>query len=368
MGPGQHAIVDCECDVAATLFFGPGKESPGAHGIDFVSIEGANLHITDAMLSDLSRRSGIPRPDLQQAHGQLPSYRLYGGVLQRHEFHVPSGMYEWYTVVPLGAWRSVDFQGDRRRLTLRRYVVLVYHCLPTGAHRDRDRTINAILDSGLWWDGIWTTCNTVIKACWICRVNKSKPFVTGLQRSREYDGPFRYLVIDFVGPHSPPSPAGNLYMFTCADGFSGWYWCIPCPDDTASTAARALAERVIFDVAGIPVMLGSDRAKAFIHSVTADLAKTFGITQVIGTAFHPEAQSAVERPHREYRSMCRAFMSQFHDWDRVAPLFQWTVRTSAKKFDALYTPYEVVLGLKPRQLLDATLSPGIVKNNRWNHI
>ena len=108
-------------------------------------------------------------------------------------------------------------------------------------------------------------------------------------------------------------------------------------------------------------MLGSDRAKAFIHAVTADLAKTFGIEQVIGTAFHPEAQSAVERPHREYRSMCRAFMSQFHDWDQVAPLFQWTVRTSAKKFNALYTPYEVVLGLKPRQLLDASFSPAIVR-------
>eukprot|EP00969_Alexandrium_andersonii_P161902 7156541-Alexandrium_andersonii.AAC.1 len=77
-------------------------------------------------------------------------------------------------------------------------------------------------------------------------------------------------------------------------------------------------------------MLGSDCARAFVHSVVADLAKTFGISQVLVTAYHPEAQSAVERPHREYRMMTRACMGQFGDWDRVAPLFQRAVRTTAK--------------------------------------
>ena len=67
-----------------------------------------------------------------------------------------------------------------------------------------------------------------------------------------------------MGPQRPASRAGNEYMFTCACGFSGWYWSIPTPDDTSETAARVLAERVMFDVAGIPVMLGSDRARAFI--------------------------------------------------------------------------------------------------------
>ena len=32
-------------------------------------------------------------------------------------------------------------------------------------------------------------------------------------------------------------------------------------------AAELLAERVIFDIAGIPVMLGSDRARAFVEGV-----------------------------------------------------------------------------------------------------
>ena len=347
-----------------TLFFGPGPEPPTADKtpIEYVTVEGRDIHIGEGHLRSLAQRSGLSLEDLRQAHGTLKAYRLHGGVLQRHEYHLPSGMHEWYTVIPQGAWRTVEFQGVKRRLSLRRYVVLIYHCPPTGAHRDRDRTIAAILDSGFWWDGLWNTVNSLIRFCWVCKVNKAKPYVTGLQRSRDFDGPFRYLVIDFVGPQRPASRAGNEYMFTCACGFSGWYWSIPTPNDTSETAARVLAERVMFDVAGVPVMLGSDRARAFVHSVIADLASVFGILQVLGTAYHPEAQSPVERPHREYKAMCRAYMREFQDWDRIAPIFQWTVRTTAKVFNANYTPYEVVLGLKPRLLLDAQLGvPSFVK-------
>ena len=151
-------------------------------------------------------------------------------------------------------------------------------------------------------------------------------------------------------------------MFTCACGFSGWYWCVPTPDDTSATAARCLAERVMFDIAGVPVMLGSDRAPAFVHSVVKDLAGVFGMERVLGTAYHPEAQSAVEGPHREYKALCRAYMREFADWDRTAPLFQWTVRTTAKVCNANFTPYETVLGLKPRLLLDAQLGvPSFVR-------
>ena len=46
--------------------------------------------------------------------------------------------------------------------------------------------------------------------------------VTGRQRSRQYDGPFRFLVMDFVGPITPKSSQGHEYMFTCTCAWSGW--------------------------------------------------------------------------------------------------------------------------------------------------
>ena len=122
-------------------------------------------------------------------------------------------------------------------------------------------------------------------------------------------------------------------------------------------AATCLAERVIFDFAGIPAMLGSDRAQAFVAGVVEVLAQRFGMSQVLGSAFHPEAQGAVERPHRTYKDICKSFMREFNNnWDSLACIFQWTVRTTLKEFNGKCTPYEIITGLKPRLALDTLLA------------
>ena len=177
---------------------------------------------------------------------------------------------------------------------------------------------------------------------------KSIPLVTGHQRTREYDGPFRYLIIDFVGPITPATPRGHRYMFTCACGWSGWYWAKPTEDDSSETAAYCLFYFVICDIAGYPTFIGSDRAKAFIEGVVKQLLEYFGITHVIGSAYHPQAQSAVERPH------ARPLRSE-DQWDLVAPIFVWTIRTTSKIFNGDITPYEIITGLKPRTPTDILL-------------
>jgi hypothetical protein len=52
----------------------------------------------------------------------------------------------------------------------------------------------------------------------------------------------------------------------------------------------------------------------------------------------------------------RAFMTDQEDWDLMAPIFQWTVRTTCKLFNGMYTPYETLLGIKPRMPLDSLLT------------
>ena len=371
-----------------TLFLGPGLVSLGdapqasssestarpiapRPNIDFVEVNGADLDLQptgravgsgygpkfgETDLAELSRRSGIGLNNLKEACGQLKSYRLHGGLLQKSIYDRTAGNYHYFTIVPEGSWSSLELGGKKRRLSLRHFVILTFHCTAMGPHRNRERTIQAIMDAGLWWQDIFKEVQSVLRHCVVCISNKEQPLISGHQRSREYDGPFRYLVIDFVGPISPPSLAGNRYMFTCACAWSGWYWALPSPDDTSGTAARLLFMWVICDLAGYPVCLGSDRAPGFVESVIKALADMFGIKQVIGSAYHPQSQSPVERPHREYNMLCKTFMEKFTDWDPLASIFKWTVITSAKVYNGSYTPYEVVTGLKPRSPLDAVLS------------
>ena len=252
----------------------------------------------------------------------------------------------------MGGWRAVEFQGVSRRLSLRRYVLVSFHCSALGGHKDRDRTFSSITDAGLWWKDMRADIDTLVQKCLVRKLAKGRPLITGYMRSRESDGPFRVIIIDFVGPQRPATPCGHEYLFAATCVFSGWYWAVPCKKDDSATAAELFAERVMFDLAGVP------------ESVVKQLNNIFGIKHVLGTALHPQSQSAVERPHREYRTLCKQFMHEFgNNFDVVAPLFQWTVRTSCKVFNGSFTPYEIITGLKPRTPLDGLLNtPAVVQS------
>ena len=118
----------------------------------------------------------------------------------------PTGTHEYLTVIPMGNWRSFQFGTGVRRLTLHRYIVMVFHYTAVGPHRGRERTYQAIQDAGLWWPTLFRDVSGFRRNCQICRNATGKPLVTGHQRTREYDGPFRFLMIDFVGPMSPLMP------------------------------------------------------------------------------------------------------------------------------------------------------------------
>ena len=121
----------------------------------------------------------------------------------------------------------------------------------------------------------------------------------------------------------------------------------------------------MLDLAGVPVIICSDRARAFIEGVLAHVESTFGISSILGSALHPQSQGAVERPHRVYKSLCIEFMKEFSEqWDAIAPHFVWVVRTSSKVYNGRYTPYEIITGMKPRLPLDAVLATPTVVAKR----
>ena len=169
---------------------------------------------------------------------------------------------------------------------------------------------------------------------------------------------------------TPVSRRGHRYMFTAVCAWSGYYWAFAVEDDTSVTAARCLFMYVMCDLAGYPPAIGSDRGPAFIESVVKELLQHLGVHQVIGSAYHPQAQSPVERPHREYNSICKTFMESTQDWDLMVPIFVWTIRTTARVFSGSFTPYEIITGLKPRSPIDAMLSQpsGVKRESKEQYV
>ena len=330
-----------------------------------LSIDGNIIDVTGHDLSRIHHITQVPMDELKVAAKHIREYRWDMGILQRHIYNTQTGMHEWYSVVPEGGWKAVEVNGKTRRMSLRKYVILLAHSSPTGGHRDRDKTCDAIGDSGLWWPNLRVNVDSHIKTCLVCRYAKGKTLVTGHMRSREAEGPFRILVMDFVGPQYPKTARNNVYMFTCICIFSGWFWAVAVEGCESTHAARAFAERVMLDICGVPVLLCSDRGKAFIEGVMSYLEATFGIRGILGSAWHPESQGPVEAPHKVYKNLCREFMREFgNQWDMIVPQFQWVIRTSSKVYNAKFTPYEIITGLKPRLPLDAVMSTPTIQAKR----
>ena len=302
MSAASTAWLDHSLSFSVTLFLGKAVHVAGADADRFLGVVGFNLDgqdlldasiITSADMPRIASRTGLPVASLNEAYALVNEYRFCGGLLQRRLFSKVEGLFTWYTVIPYSPFRAVEFAGRKHRCDLRRLVVLTYHIAPMSGHRGRQKTIEAIMTSGLWWNDMSHTVNQIISGCWECKREKAVPYVSGLSRSRDYDGPFRFLIIDFVGPIRPPTARGFQYLFTCTCAFSGWYWAIPTVNSDAEDAAQALAERVIFDLAGVPVYLSSDNGRAFVKKVIATLATRFGMSRVLGSAFHPQSQGVV---------------------------------------------------------------------------
>ena len=107
-------------------------------------------------------------------------------------------------------------------------------------------------------------------------------------------------------------------------------------------------------------MLSTDNDSSFTSQVVEQLIQILGVSHVLGTAYHPQSQSPVERPHREFNSICKAFMEEYEDWDLQVPIFVWAMRTTTKLFNGHFIPYECITGMKPRSPIDALVASGAV--------
>ena len=126
---------------------------------------GVGERFGDRDLGELSRRAGISLITFREALGTLSQYRLPGGLLHRSVYQRTSGQYEWLTVIPMGDGRTVPHGATEHRLSLRRYIFLMFHETPSCPHRGRDHTYQAIMDAGMWWNKIYADVGDSYVSC-----------------------------------------------------------------------------------------------------------------------------------------------------------------------------------------------------------
>ena len=82
-----------------------------------------------------------------------------------------------------------------------------------------------------------------------------------------------------------PSSFGNLYILLVVDYVSKWVEAVPCPRNNDNTVVRFI-QRNILSRFGAPRTIISDEGSHFENKFFAKLMSRYGITHVVGLAYH----------------------------------------------------------------------------------
>ena len=104
----------------------------------------------------------------------------------------------------------------------------------------------------------------------------------------------------------------------------------------------------MFDLAGFPPVLRSDRGAAFTSEIVAQINQLLNVTHSLGSAYHPESQGFVEARHQKVNRILASYCSAHpENWARWVPLCQWCLRATPMPYRSGRSAFEIVTGMLP---------------------
>ncbi|MCP4489552.1 MAG: transposase family protein, partial [Gammaproteobacteria bacterium] len=158
-----------------------------------------------------------------------------------------------------------------------------HHCLPAGAHVGGKAVLDRLKRQFFWPNmaqSVWDHC----RSCVVCARRQgqsrlAKPLLTPLSIPEKT---WERLGMDIL--KMPLSENGNAYLLVMQDYLSKFLYAFPMLNEQAITVARTLVDRLFW--LGIPKEILSDKGSAFTSKLFAELAKCYGIKQLLTTAHH----------------------------------------------------------------------------------
>jgi len=153
-------------------------------------------------------------------------------------------------------------------------------------------------------------------------------------------------------------------MITVIDVFSKWAEALPVRNHTAPIVAKVLVDQV-FSRWGTPARILMDNGAEFHSDLFSEVCKLLEVDKLHATPYHPQTNGCVERFHLTLNRMLGKVVSENQkDWDSHLPAVLCAYRAS-KNESTGYTPYELVMGQKPRMPIDIVL--GNISEDRPKH-
>ncbi len=240
-------------------------------------------------------------------------------------------------------------------LSMRKQLLQEYHDSPTSGHLAYHKTHHRVRDK-FYWPTLLNDIKEYCKACQVCALQRRKPTKTFLNSIDLASAPNEAIGMDFLGPISPISLAGNKYVLVMTDYFTKWVEVVALPDETALSTCKALMEKIVY-YHGPPKIIVTDRGTNFTSELFRELSKALGVKHRTTTAYHPQTNGLTERFNQTVISMIRKYINDsFSNWEEMLGLVAFAYRNSVHS-STHETPYFMNHGRDPVMPLDRFLIP-----------
>ncbi|KAG7578694.1 Reverse transcriptase domain [Arabidopsis thaliana x Arabidopsis arenosa] len=212
-----------------------------------------------------------------------------------------------------------------------------------GGHFATFKTVQKVLQAGLWWPSMFKDAHGFIAKCDPCQRMGN---IT--RRNEMPQNPilevevFDVWGIDFMGPFNPAS-YGNKYILVAVDYVSKWVEAIASPTNDHKVVLK-LFKSIIFPRFGVPKAVISDGGSHFINKVFESLLKKHGVKHKVATPYHPQTSGQVEVSNRQIKAiLARVVGVSKRDWSTKLDDTLWAYRT-AYKTPIGRTPFQMLYG------------------------
>ena len=173
----------------------------------------------------------------------------------------------------------------------------LYHDSKLGGHFRFKKTYDKMVKE-VWWPGMSRDVTKYLKNCEVCE--RSIQGTTGCEPLKpiietEVGRTINVDLIELDRTHK-----GNKYGLVAVWAKTKYPHCIPIPDKSALTVARALYHN-IFSQFGIPKRLQMDQGTEFKNQVLNKLREVLEIKGVFSTAYHPQTNELIKTDHNTQR-------------------------------------------------------------------
>ena len=281
----------------------------------------------------ISRRFLLKQGKLIRKYlAEIQKYRLLKGVLHRQ---VILDGYQKYQLVLPAKFRHTVFK--------------LLH--DEQGHQRTERTLS-LFKERFFWHSMSKDVPTWVQNCKRCQEAKQYANLNIKPSSIITSHPMELLCIDFT--LMDKSDAGQENVLVMTDAFSKFSQAVVCPNQKASTVAKALVDKWFY-VYGIPNRIHSDQGKSFCNAVIAELCKMYGIEQSSTTPYNPRGNAICERFNRTLHNLLIALPKEHKGkWPKYLPSVLFAYNATPHSTTQLQ-PYELMFGRKASLPCDSWL-------------